>query len=178
VRRFGVHVFRQREQPRRDVLTVLKKLVCPACAGDLSLRSLGSKTAWGCSSCTGMALNLAVLRTELDDATATSFWRLAGSAPLSPRRCPSCRRALREVQHTLTDASIELDVCTGCQLVWFDRGELERVGPIRASARPMPELRPVFANVHSIEVPQPLGDYGPGSAILKVLDLLRRLVVD
>jgi Zn-finger nucleic acid-binding protein len=86
-----------------------------------------------------LALNLAVVRASIDDRLATAFWALAQTAQPVSRRCPSCRRDLRQIQHAVGSERVELDVCTGCQLIWFDHGELERFGDARSLRAAAPQ---------------------------------------
>jgi len=41
--------------------------------------------------------------------------------------CPICRGATAEVPLPVDDGHVHLDVCVGCQFVWFDPQELERL---------------------------------------------------
>ena len=127
-------------------------LVCPECASRLRAQAVGAKRGWSCAVCSGVLLNLGVVRTQISEQVARDFWSLARSAPASKRSCPSCRRALCQIEHALAAASVELELCTACQLIWFDQGELEQLGPIRASEPPKPKLRPSFTGVHDFEV--------------------------
>jgi Zn-finger nucleic acid-binding protein len=120
---------------------MIDNLVCPTCTTRLQQRSVGSKAGWCCSVCSGIALNLAVVRAHLDPKVAAAFWTLARTAEVSARCCPSCRRNLRQIQHSFGAESVEVDVCTGCQLVWFDHGELERFGASRAALPAQPQLK-------------------------------------
>ncbi len=74
----------------------------------------------------GVAVNSAVLRRYLKNETARELWRTAvtESTP-SKRPCPSCGRALRGFATSRDDRRIGLDLCKACQLMWFDRNELE-----------------------------------------------------
>jgi Zn-finger nucleic acid-binding protein len=43
----------------------------------------------------------------------------------SQRLCPSCGHALREFAASGSGRRIRLDLCKRCQLMWFDKNELE-----------------------------------------------------
>ena len=81
---------------------------------------------WRCETCSGTAVNLAVLRRHLKSETVRELWRtaVAESTP-SDRSCPSCGNALREFASHGGDHRISLDLCKMCQLIWFDKNELE-----------------------------------------------------
>jgi Zn-finger nucleic acid-binding protein len=57
---------------------------------------------------------------------ANDFWRRAIRASVpSKRHCPSCSKPLTEFVARHEKQSLRLDLCRSCQLMWFDRGELE-----------------------------------------------------
>ncbi len=81
---------------------------------------------WTCRTCAGAAVTSAVLRRYLTGQTAKELWRTAVTRSVpSPRPCPSCGRALREFAASGDGRRVNLDLCKICQLMWFDRNELE-----------------------------------------------------
>ena len=81
---------------------------------------------WKCEACSGTAVNLAVLRRHLKNETVRELWRTAMTeSTTSDRSCPSCGNALREFASRGDDSRISLDLCKMCQLIWFDKNELE-----------------------------------------------------
>jgi Zn-finger nucleic acid-binding protein len=123
-------------------------LTCPHCASKLQPKKYGDRVAWTCPACSGLAFNLAVLRDEIDDAVVAQFWRQARSAAVAAARCPSCRRAMRLIEHRTARVSLDADICVPCQLIWLDGGELDLIqeaAPRRAPSRvvrpsvPLPE---------------------------------------
>jgi len=104
----------------------LQPLLCPRCGKPLNLERHVRGGLWRCPQCSGVAANLAVLRRHLEEDVARDFWRRAGQASLpSKRHCPSCSKPLREFVAQHEQQSLHLDLCRPCQLMWFDRGELE-----------------------------------------------------
>ncbi|MGE4563831.1 MAG: rhomboid family intramembrane serine protease [Victivallaceae bacterium] len=87
------------------------------------------KICFLCANCGGRMMTLAGLRNLCRDRDfANALWQAArygetGTGPV----CPSCQKLMRRVGKTLSGAAIELDICDGCQLIWFDPGELERI---------------------------------------------------
>ena len=81
---------------------------------------------WTCQTCSGAAVNSAVLRKYIKNETVNELWRTAmtQSTP-SQRSCPSCRQALRVFAASRDGRRISLDLCKACQLMWFDKSELE-----------------------------------------------------
>jgi Zn-finger nucleic acid-binding protein len=88
---------------------------------------------WQCSQCSGVAANLAVLRKLLGQDVALTFWREARASTPSDRPCPSCHQTLHIFTCDVDHNTIELDLCKRCQILWFDKGELEAF-PVEAVA--------------------------------------------
>lgn len=104
----------------------LDPMLCPRCGKPLDLEKHIQGGLWRCPQCHGVAANLAVLHRHLEEDVARDFWRRAGQASVpSKRHCPSCSKPLREFVARHEKQSLHLDLCRPCQLMWFDRGELE-----------------------------------------------------
>jgi Zn-finger nucleic acid-binding protein len=104
----------------------LQPMMCPRCKKPLSLEKHPLGGLWRCTECSGVAANLAVLHRHLEEDVARDFWRRASQASVpSKRHCPSCSKPLREFVATHEQQSLRLDLCRPCQLMWFDRGEME-----------------------------------------------------
>jgi len=69
---------------------------------------------------------MAVLRKYLKNDAVKKIWctAIVESTP-SDRGCPSCGHALREFEAGRDNRRINLDLCKTCQLIWFDKNELE-----------------------------------------------------
>jgi Zn-finger nucleic acid-binding protein len=81
---------------------------------------------WRCDTCAGLAVNVAVLRKCLDTKIVREFWlRATNESQLSERKCPSCMQTLKEFTVGEYNRQVQLDLCKMCQLIWFDRNELE-----------------------------------------------------
>jgi len=101
-------------------------MLCPRCGQPLRWEKRPRGALWRCPRCAGVAANLAVLRRHLGEEVTRGFWRRANQASVpSCRVCPSCSQALREFVAFHEQQSLRLDLCRPCQLMWFDRGELE-----------------------------------------------------
>ncbi|MHC4567639.1 MAG: rhomboid family intramembrane serine protease [Planctomycetota bacterium] len=85
--------------------------------------------------------------------TLNELWTAARSqAHGGIRKCPSCYHPMAEVPIDAGGLTEQVDVCTSCQFVWFDRGEFENL-PKEASqnveVESLPyEAREVLAKVH------------------------------
>jgi len=106
---------------------------CPECKIDLQMDKSLKGILWQCQQCSGVAANLAVLRKLLGQDVASNFWREAMSSTPANRPCPSCHQALHAFKCDVDHNAIELDLCKRCQIIWFDKGELEAF-PIEAVA--------------------------------------------
>jgi Zn-finger nucleic acid-binding protein len=111
-------------------------LTCPRCAVALAPQLLDTKTVWSCSSCAGHAINLAALRRDVESHIVNALWQLARKSEATSLPCPSCQRALRLIHYAENTVAIEADLCTSCQLIWLDHGELD--GIRRRYAPPAP----------------------------------------
>ena len=81
---------------------------------------------WKCETCAGAAANVAVLRRYLSAEIVKEFWLKATTEGVpSNRKCPSCAQRLKEFTVGEYNRKVRLDLCKGCQLIWFDRNELE-----------------------------------------------------
>lgn len=103
---------------------------------------------WSCSSCDGRVATVDFLRNGADHEAVNALWQ-AVRTPLEPSRrvCPSCARPMR-IAVVQSDAwTVPIDACATCQCVWFDRGEIERLGKrsSRAARTLSPRAREVLA---------------------------------
>jgi Zn-finger nucleic acid-binding protein len=81
---------------------------------------------WKCEVCSGMAANVSVLRNYLKGDTVKKLWlkAITASTP-SNRKCPCCVNMMNEFTVSRDNRQIHLDLCRTCQLMWFDKNELE-----------------------------------------------------
>jgi len=116
---------------------------------------LDSKTAWLCASCAGLAINLAALRTDVEQHVVNALWQLARNGQPSALTCPSCRRGLSLIHYADSHATLEADLCLSCQLVWLDHGELDAIRRRypQSPQRPSQPLasQPSFAEMKAID---------------------------
>jgi len=101
-------------------------LICPKCHTSLGPAGVAEGLLWKCKACSGIAANMAVLRKHLKDDTVKKLWleAITASKP-SNRKCPSCINMLNEFIVSRENQRIHLDLCKRCQLIWFDKGELD-----------------------------------------------------
>ncbi|MBU4270723.1 MAG: rhomboid family intramembrane serine protease [Planctomycetes bacterium] len=107
-----------------------------------------------CPKCDGRAAGMSVLRRIGSKNSIRRLWQLArkgGGAPGAD--CPACRRAMAELDLPLTNCPrpLRLDVCAGCQFVWFDPREIEQFpSPDADAAQPLPEKAREILAMHQL----------------------------
>lgn len=99
---------------------------CPHCQKKLTRGTYRKKILFRCPECAGDLLTLSALRGLSGSRQfADAVWRGAQNASEGHVMCPECGRAMRQViLNGGNTPVIELDVCTRCQMVWFDSREL------------------------------------------------------
>jgi len=100
-------------------------MLCPKCKIDLQKEKCLKGALWQCPQCRGVAANLAVLRKLLGQEVALRFWREARASTPSHKPCPSCSQPLSAFTTPVDQATVTLDLCKRCQIIWFDKDELE-----------------------------------------------------
>ena len=117
-------------------------LVCPNCRTTLIKRASKLGLVWICPSCNGRAAALEMVRNTVPRPIVNDLWQTARRVEKAGRRrCPACKRWMAEVPIIVGEATEHLDVCAGCQFIWFDAGELEglpRITPKVPAAQPVP----------------------------------------
>ena len=98
-------------------------MLCPKCKIDLQREKSLKGALWQCAECQGVAANLAVLRKLLGQEVALKFWREARASTPSHKPCPSCNQPLSAFTYPVDQATVTLDLCKRCQIIWFDSGE-------------------------------------------------------
>ena len=115
--------------------------ICPICEASLKPISVPDAAIWQCASCKGVMANLAVLRQYLRSDVVRTFWHKAiAASAAADKKCPSCRQSLRAFTVQRNEQTINLDTCRHCQLVWFDKGELDVFPKTKREQLP-PEVR-------------------------------------
>jgi len=102
-------------------------LMCVACGCTLIRKEAPVGTVWECPSCRGALLSRDMLRVQLAQRGPGLWSRARVARESATRTCPQCTRALRVWRELAGAANVELDACPVCELLWFDRGEQERV---------------------------------------------------
>ncbi len=104
--------------------------LCAVCSEELVTRNQADDAWLFCPQKHGIATYESALREYLgNDAGVVDriFERAGGTDRLGSRRCPRCRLPMIVCAVASTERALELDVCTGCRLVWFDPVEMRRL---------------------------------------------------
>ena len=103
-------------------------LGCPRCTTRLAKTKTDKGFIFRCRNCDGRSAALSILRRELGREYVNKMWRNAMEGVSQPgAKCPACRKPMAEVPLTVPRENLRLDLCTRCQLVWFDAGEFQQV---------------------------------------------------
>lgn len=110
----------------RGTVSFVSDLSCPRCATSLSSYQLKDRVAYRCAACSGLAVNMAVLRAQIPGGVIDKLWRVARQSPLAPScPCPACKAPTRAITDKVDSTPIEVDLCMSCQLLWLDHRELD-----------------------------------------------------
>ena len=104
------------------------KSECPSCKTSLQELKTTHGVLHRCPLCHGHAVPFGYLRSISSPDAAQRFWKASMNAPDSNKKlCPQCKKIMKSIQAGNPKVQMELDVCTPCVLIWFDRSELERL---------------------------------------------------
>ncbi len=100
--------------------------ICPQCNVPLAKMKGAPGVFWRCTACDGRSATVALLRKNVPVDVVNSLWQAARTGDHAYKRhCPACNRLMAEVPSHGVVGTQNLDVCTGCQFIWFDPAEYE-----------------------------------------------------
>ena len=104
---------------------------CLRCGHLLKNKLINGKLIFQCEHCHSQGVTLSALRgLSSGDQFVNALWQQAKfTAHALGEICPCCKRkmTLIAIQSPTMQKTIEIDVCTACQFLWFDPGELESI---------------------------------------------------
>lgn len=110
---------------------------CPHCGHRLQRVRNATGTWWGCPSCRGRGVGVALLRRLVAGEAVDALWIASAERGIPSRPCAICGRAMRAV--VPAPDLPNLDVCRACHFVWFDPAEYEQMpGAVQASEVAVP----------------------------------------
>ena len=100
---------------------------CPRCAGLLDDARVDGLRMYRCHACEGRAVNITQVRDRMPSERFSAMWQAARAAEACGPGCPVCRKPMRVIMAGRRE-TVEVDICTGCQMLWLDAGEQEKLG--------------------------------------------------
>lgn len=136
---------------------------CPQCGVELEEEIIHDRMGYHCRFCDGWLLTLGTLRARCAGETGrvSMIWQMAREVPKAMGwACPLCGDTMKRVFVPLTEtgAGMELDVCvkSGCQVIWFDVGELaempESQDPAQIPAEELPPKAKEIMALHQVKM--------------------------
>lgn len=113
---------------------------CPHCSVALEMKKTEGGVIYACSVCGGFSVGLGLLKRKMDPDVIQKVWRKAAAEGKAGAACPTCPRPMSVVTIEVASGSIDIDVCTNCYHVWFDKSELEKLS--KGSTKPIDPGRP------------------------------------
>ena len=108
----------------------ISPFICPSCNLPLAKVQTGGRILWSCGVCGGRAVTVELLRRTFKPESINPLWAHAiQSQGVSGRNCPSCRKPMIDVAMS-DSATVDVDVCVHCHIVWFDRGKADSLVPL------------------------------------------------
>ncbi len=127
---------------------------CPRCGRILRREKCGGAITFYCPDGCGRYITLAALRTYgVEKENVNALWSNARNGNSIPGlRCPSCNLPMQQLKIGKDSITFDLDICTGCCGLWFDKGELEQI-PVktRKIADELPQKAKEILALHQIE---------------------------
>jgi Zn-finger nucleic acid-binding protein len=115
---------------------------CPNCHSSLEKGKHLDSICFRCVDCGGICIGIAPMRRLCGNQQFLNIlWQTARHGySNSGRPCPHCDRAMRTVTLPLEGVPIELDVCSRCDIIWFDPSEFERLPEAEPTPAPDDDL--------------------------------------
>jgi len=112
-------------------------LSCPRCALTLVREPIAGGSLPTCPECAGSVVTVGLLRRIAPKERVRAIWTHATQGGETSRhRCPSCRFTMTTGRIEMDAATLEIDACRRCQLLWFDGAELAAFSPERQEPDP------------------------------------------
>ena len=133
---------------------------CPNCNSALEKSSHLNSICFRCASCGGICIGIAPMRRLCGNQQFLNIlWQTARHGYSNPGRpCPHCSQAMRTVTLPLNGIPIELDVCSRCDVIWFDPEEFERLPEAKPEPGKDDDLPPEAKELLAIRQAQVAGD--------------------
>ena len=123
------------ELPMAQKLAETKKNVeqssnCPRCGGKLtSAWTRSHKTCKICMSCGGSVMKLSALKNAFTEESLANMLAQAQRREQTGCICPDCGSAMSLLKVAVGKRHVEIDMCSKCRSVWYDKNEFESLVP-------------------------------------------------
>lgn len=119
---------------------------CPHCAIGLEMKKTEGGVVYACKQCSGVSVGWGLLKRKMEPAVVQNIWQSASrEGKAGTATCPTCPSPMSVVSVKLASGPVDIDVCTHCHHVWFDKAELEKLakGPTKPIDPGRPAQKPV-----------------------------------
>ncbi len=127
---------------------------CPNCLGELKQVFRNKTICFECTACHGCSMTMGALRNLCGDKKFVDLlWHTAKYGySMSGRSCPHCEQAMRCVVLPVKGTGIGLDVCSRCEIIWFDPSEFEQLPEKPPERNPDDDLPPEAKEVLAMKM--------------------------
>ena len=103
---------------------------CPRCGGALTVsRTKSNKHCRVCSGCGGMTLKVSSLKDTFSEDGINELVHRAKTGEKNGCVCPDCGLPMSLVKVSAGNKAVDIDICSKCQTVWYDKNEFESLVP-------------------------------------------------
>ena len=103
---------------------------CPRCGGGLmASRTKSNKVCRVCTACGGMTLKVAALKGTFTEEGINELVRRSKADAKNGCVCPDCGLPMSIVRVSAGKKAVDIDICSKCQTVWYDKTEFEALVP-------------------------------------------------
>jgi len=150
-------------------------MTCPRCHTPLMKIKTEIEKIPMCMSCFGHVNSERFVARLVTEATWKELLDISTEMPGERLKCPKCQTKMKQRRFHFPDAFVDLDLCSNCNLLWFDKDEIEQF-PIRAR-----KTLGAASNPSTYKTIDSEGTHSPGRPIhpdAKAQLLLARLKLD
>lgn len=103
---------------------------CPRCGGKLEIAWTKSNVkCFTCASCGGMSSKIDALKKAVSRESMDEIISAAQKHEQPGCVCPSCGASMSLLKVSSGKKHIDIDVCSKCRTIWYDKGEFEALTP-------------------------------------------------
>lgn len=129
-------------------------IVCRSCDREMERAKRGPAHIWSCGGCGAHVLSESNVRKIVPPPVWAAIWPAIREAAVpGATACPSCGLAMEETREVREAASLRVDWCEACRLIWLDPRELDRLPkvPVAETPRLPPHVAKRLAAAISVE---------------------------